>query len=439
MRHVNAALLLLSCIQFNVLKLSAGAMNNNIIVSASGSTSQRRSRRSTTHQVLPHSFRMSQLASTVPHHQQQHDALSSNSVTKSSALSSSDDGSEGEGGNPIVQLATFVRDSFARFVNGTKELYANHQTCNAIRSKQKTSVKITFEEFEFLRKGKEDRSKVANILFLMIFSSSVLPYALMMFPNMLPVPFQPRDDTLTKYHTLSRVRTHAVMETMLAIENAAIIPPISSKLNPFSGKAVRREMARMTDFCGNANLFFQATTPAQILELLGSTLQFPVGENVQKEVNQQTKLMTVPKQIIKGLGKSTGISNSPIMPTFMVRGKLTEYLKSLSESDKFLVEEKVDLNSINDNVLLEACTLRFIGTPDSSPDELRRGLAIWLQHAVVRPGVQQNYNENLGRVALLCYNAIQGARDGRSESQLPRLMFQAPMMMSYASAIDERS
>lgn len=420
--------LLIICIQYNV-KLSTGAMNNDVTISASGSCRRRRrmaSSRSNHQQLVPHSLRMTQLASTVPHHQKQD--VSSSAATVPTSLSI-----DASGGNPIAQLATFVRDSFARFVSGTKELYGNHQTCNAIRTKQKTSEKITFEEFEFLRKGKEDRSKVGNILFLMIFSSSVLPYALMMFPNMLPVPFQARDDSLSKYHTLSRVRTHAVVEAMLAIENAAVIPPISSKLNPFSGKAVRREMARMTTFSGIANSFFQATTSAQVLELLGSALQFPVGENSQKEVTKQTKLMTVPSQIIKGLGKSTGISNSPIMPTFMVRGKLVTYLNSISESDRFLVEENVDLNSINDNVLLETCSLRLIGTPDSSPDELRRGLTVWLQHTVVRPEMQQNYNENLGRVALLCYNAIQGSRDERSESRLPRLMFQAPMMKSYAS------
>eukprot|EP00957_Ditylum_brightwellii_P159421 12135408-Ditylum_brightwellii.AAC.1 len=84
----------------------------------------------------------------------------------------------GGGGNPIVQLAGYVKDSVVRMKDGTVELYTNHQKCNEIRSKQQLYAKlhdikgkaaiakaggISYAEFDFLQRGKEDRSKLTQL------------------------------------------------------------------------------------------------------------------------------------------------------------------------------------------------------------------------------------------------------------------------------------
>ena len=44
---------------------------------------------------------------------------------------------ESGGGNVVVQLVGFVKDSFVRTIDGTKEMWGNHGKCKAIRAKQK--------------------------------------------------------------------------------------------------------------------------------------------------------------------------------------------------------------------------------------------------------------------------------------------------------------
>ena len=348
--------------------------------------------------------------------------FTSSSVMESSSMQGGASSSEG-GGNPLQQMMNFVVESFQRFITGTKMLYSNHQTCNAIRAKQKLGGSISFQEFEFLRKGKEDRSKLGNILFLMVFSSSMLPYALMFFPDMIPSPFQPFDKIFTKYETLSRTRAHAVIETLLAMENAAINAPISSKFNPFSGGAVKREMERITGINNSAGLLFSSQTFDEVLDKIGDSLYFASSDS-DKERNQKSKLMTVPKPIVKGIGKSLGLSS--FLPNFMLRGKIMEHLKVLSESDEFLTKGNVDLDTLSRETLLDACGIRFIGSPRSSDDELRKRLAQWLTCTTrVQSKSDLVYNQNVGLISLLCFNAVQAIKDPNCESALPRLMFTA--------------
>jgi hypothetical protein len=40
--------------------------------------------------------------------------------------------------NPIVQLATYVKDSFVNFKNGLGQMNLDHRRCNDIRAKQRT-------------------------------------------------------------------------------------------------------------------------------------------------------------------------------------------------------------------------------------------------------------------------------------------------------------
>jgi hypothetical protein len=121
-----------------------------------------------------------------------------------------------------------------------------------------------------------------------------------------------------------------------------------------------------------------------------------------------------------------------VMPNFMRRGTVFGQLQKILEADNFLVEEKVDLDTLSTARLLEACNDRMIGGPGRTDEELRQGLAAWLELAVVHPnhrtqGTGENFNENLARTVLMTYNAVEGTRDSRSSSYLPRLMFKGQL------------
>lgn len=149
---------------------------------------------------------------------------------------------------------------------------------------------------------------------------------------------------------------------------------------------------------------------------------------------QETRLVQIPKSIIVGLMNAV---NGPapltnFQPHVFKRGAVLTHIQKIAEADDFLVNEKVDLDSLSTARLLEACSDRCIGGPGRSDDELREALSDWLDLTVVEPTSrsltsQESFNGNLARTALLSYYSVEGARDSRSASFLPRLMFQGQL------------
>lgn len=376
--------------------------------------------------------------------------------------------SGGGGGNPIVQMAGYVKDSVVRTVEGCGQLWKNHKHCNELRAKQKEHREkiqmkwemegrmskeemkerlksanggITYGEYAFLVKGKEDRSKLMNMVFLMWGAPRFLPYALMFYPEMLPSPFSPlpsgsqRESGLEK---LSRERSMAVVETLLQMEKDSKIIPAISKLNIFGRKAQEKQM----DFMGMVG---NATAKA----LMASGARGPFGAQVVTSTfddamystteftRAEKRLVTVPKAVIRGVSTAIEGPNfvNNFLPNFMARGKVVSHLKKVTDADEFLVNESIDLDTLESTHLIEACSERLIGGPRRSDEELRKSLGEWLNLSVVQPAARvqrtgEYFNSNLARLALLCYYAVDATRDPRSASYLPRLLYQGQVLSS---------
>jgi hypothetical protein len=401
------------------------------------------------------------------------------------AVSSSSGG--GGGSNPVFQLAGYVKDSFVRMKDGTVQLYTNHQRCNTIRAKQKEYLQsyvsslpsstpekelkaaskyrmnaggISYEEFDFLQKGKEDRGRLANIAFMMVFAPNFVPYAFMFFPEMLPSSFNmpPANTNLpggaggippTKWDLLSRERSHAVLQTLIDVERSARVAPLISNLNPFGKGKTRRmmeKMDRLGQTCG-ALLAADGASGTQGAELIMKVLEDEIYTTDQPK-KDRTALTIIPKVVMKGLGKALEAPSSSLafMPTFLLRGKVLNTLMLITASDEFLVDQNIDLNTLSSDLLQDACSKRLIGGPGRTNEEMIHGLSSWLELSVKRPAekVKQSgtststsslhYNGNLARAALLSYNAVDGARDARASSFLPRLMFQGQLYSKAANS-----
>jgi hypothetical protein len=368
--------------------------------------------------------------------------------------------SASKGGNPVVQLVDYVKDSVVRMVDGVQVSWKNYGRCNEIRAKQKKHREalrlqwedagvpcadinkrlktanggISYDEYTFLQKGKEDRGKLTQIVLMSWGAPKFLPYALMFYPQMLPSAFAPQEQSggmESKMQKLSRERSHAVIQTLLNMENEARVVPALAKLNIFGRKAQQEAMNRM-DTIGKA---------------VADILVAPVGNSTeggelvldrlapliysQDEPNAKSKrLVTVPKAMIKGLAQTIEGSSplDSLVPVFITRGKLLNHLKKITESDEFLIAESVDLGTLGTQRLAEACKDRLISGLGKSNDEMREILSQWLDQTVQQPAkrVQESgnyYNGNLARAALMGYHALQGAKDSHSASYLPRSLF----------------
>ena len=387
------------------------------------------------------------------------------SITTGETSSAQMAGSGGTGTNPIFQLAGYVKDSFVRMKDGSVQLYTNHKRCKSIRQKQKLFLEqaalalpqheqkaatkyhinaggITYGEFDFLQKGKEDRGRLANMVFMMVFAPNFVPYAFMFFPDMLPSSFQmPMNGKLgaanfSKWDMMSRERAHAVLQTMIDVERSARVAPILSNLNPFGKGRTKRNMEKMDTLghaCG-ALLSADRATGRNGAELVMKVLEDEIY-SVEEPNKGRNALTFLPKSILKGLGKALDAPSSSSMsflPAFLVRGKVLNNLSQIKTADEFLVAQNVDLTTLDNELLQDACSKRLIGGPGCTKEEMVQGLSSWMDLAVRQPIEKtkksgKSYNGNLARAALLCYNAVDGARDARASSFLPRLMYQGQL------------
>jgi LETM1-like protein len=367
-----------------------------------------------------------------------------------------------ESGNPIGQFAGYIKDSVVRTAEGFGTLYKNHQRCNSIRAKQKDhkdkiqkklemegrlskdEIKkrlktvnggITYEEYVFLIKGKEDRGKLMNMAFITWSAPKFLPYMLMFYPSMLPSPLARTADASGResgLEKLSRERSHAVIQTLLNIENDAKVVPSFSKLNIFGKKAQEERMDAMGMMGALTSKIL--STPCVRGPFGAQLFMNALGHHFysdQEYSRADNRLIGVPKSLIRGMVTLVE-GPSPLtsfFPNFMNRGKVITHIKKITDCDEFLVNEKIDLETLESVHLVEACSERMIGGPGWSDEELRECLSEWLKLSVVQPAAklqqgEQYYNSNLATFSLLCYNALDATRDDRSASYLPRTLFQ---------------
>jgi LETM1-like protein len=383
---------------------------------------------------------------------------STSAVVVPSSVVTPDVLSSGDQANPVAQLFGFVKDSFVRTVDGVGLMCKNYGRCNEIRAKQKqhrdllrtqwendgltnqvikqrlkgVNGGITYDEYAFLIKGKEDRSKLTQLIMLSWGAPRFLPYALMFYPEMLPSAFALQGSTSDKMETLSRQRSHAVILTLMNVENDAKVVPALAKLNIFGRKQQERNMEEMQRVSQVAGSLFVTPVKNQTegAELALKTLEGHIYSGVDFSTKSK-RLVNVPKSIVKGLARTLE-GNSPldnVFPHFFTRGKVLNHIRKVTDSDEFLVNEPIQLEQLGKQRLIEACNDRLIGGISRSDEEMRESLADWLDQVVVRPSDRvrktgEFYNGNLARAAMMCYHAAQAAKDERSASSLLRLLFQ---------------
>lgn len=408
--------------------------------------------------------------------------------------------SSSSGPNVVVQLANYLKDSVVRTVTGCGQLWSNHQQCNEIRKKQsvfraqlqhqweaqnlyetesrkqvlqrlqREQGGITYDEYIFLRRGKEDRGKVLNLSFLIWGAPRFLPYALMFNPEMLPSPFQADKAMVGESSvadTLSRERAQAVLSTLMIMEKQAVAVSRGylSNLNIFGKKKQHDKKQDLAKVVTETGEVFRrsalltapsAPTATHLLERFA-----PYLYRVDIDFNRaEQRLCHVPACIVQGIGRAVLGQGVPgvvaqLTPAFLHRGKLIGHIQKVAAADNFLVQANIDLDTVPQRLIQEACQERLMDAgPHRSLKDLRASLNEWLQLTTAKPSlanfatvpplmvapvetesdVESNnnhlpwipvvyYNGNLARMVLMAYYGCAAARDSRCASRLPQLLY----------------
>lgn len=342
--------------------------------------------------------------------------------------------------NLVEKSVGLVKDYTTRFYDGFKQMRTDHVRCSKIRSKQndyrqelkaqwtaegveKSVINqrlktvnggITFEEYAFLQKGKTDRNKLMNLAFYSLSIRSMWPYLLWFGPDaVLPAKIRPM--TTEEKEASSRHRAHSVWQALLEFEHQGNAAP------GFMGGKERKKLHRMQDSAMSI-LSSLDEGPGSVLEMLDTQIYSSAAARAKDN------LVALPKVITKGLAAAVSGKRQNFGLQLMRRFQVLNHIKRLKDCDEFLVQEKVDLSTINNQLLVQTCSDRLIGISGRSDGEMQQNLQDWLHHAVVLPAEKTEgngfqYNGLLARSALMCYFALKDTVDERSSSVLPRLLY----------------
>lgn len=360
-------------------------------------------------------------------------------------------------GNIATQLVGGIKEFVASYSNAIKGMRMDHERCNMIRQKQnryKSLLKqeweelgvdskeirtrmssvnggVSFDEFLFLRKGKTDREKLISLVFYASFLPKMMPYMLMFnSDNMMPDQF-PKKQTLfgeTKREALSRERSHSALKMLMSIDRKSHVQGFSP--NPFGGSKKRKQMQQYKNISlAIGEALSDKPGPDYVMKALEEKIFMS-----EKPKAQALSLAEMPSVFTRGLANAiSGNPNRPLeglIPNFIDRTSVLAHLKSVSDSDEFIVNQEVDISSLSGPSLVDACSDRLIATLGSSEAEMREKLTTWVRYAAVLPSRRirktgEHYNANLSRSALMCYYAMDSLKHKQSAAPLPRLLLQS--------------
>ena len=366
-----------------------------------------------------------------------------------SLVSSANSPKDGQSANILAQWT----ESLQFTVEATKNSWRAHSKCNEIRAKQRNfreslrqewqdlgadnkdiSMRlktnnggISYDEFEFLQRGNEDRTKVLQIGFVALCWPKVFPIALTWFPGLLPSHFDRPTFSAgeTKLEALSRERSHAVLKMILKVEKECRTKK-KGLANFIAGKQGRLQLLRLqrleetvADILTLGNL-----EPGTVLDSIEDEIYLPEKPKGGKAPSIPTSLIKCFNFVISG--RSGFFDN--LAADFLAQGQVVNQLRKVTEGDEFLVNQGISLETLSTKSIVDACNARLIGTLGRSEEELRHQLTLWLEYATIIPNrrVQTSgefFNGNVARSALMVYFALDAVRDERCASALPRILY----------------
>ena len=366
-----------------------------------------------------------------------------------SSVTSANGSNDGQSANILAQWT----ESLQFTVEATKNSWRAHSRCNQIRAKQRNfrdslrqewqdlganekdiSMRlktnnggISYEEFEFLQRGNEDRTKVLQIGFVALCWPKVFPVVLTWFPGLLPSHFDRPIFSAgeTKLEAQSRERSHAVLNMILKIEKECRITK-KGLAQFFAGKQGRLQLLRLQRLEGTITdiLTMGSLEPGTVLDSIEDEIYLPEKPKGGKAPSIPTSLVKCFNFVISG--RSGFFDN--LAADFLAQGQVVNQLRKVTEGDEFIVNQGICLETLSTKSIVDACNARLIGTLGRSEDEMRQQLKLWLEYAAIIPNrrVQTSgeyFNGNVARSALMVYFALNAVRDERCASALPRLLY----------------
>ena len=218
----------------------------------------------------------------------------------------------------VMGIPSAVRGGLTRFREGTGDMWANGKAAGSIRKRiQKGGEPASYPELVLLRKSGEDLGKLVQAGVMCVVAPEYIPFALVFYPNALPSTFERPKGRERRLATLGRLRTKAVLDLVIKLEEQAVKPRQNKKT----------EQARALS--EQASAVLRASGPSAALKTLPAALSpAPPPKKPGKKPPPAT-LKGVPDPLLKAGCTLIGAGPAPL--GFLRRAALQKHLGHLAE------------------------------------------------------------------------------------------------------------
>ena len=255
----------------------------------------------------------------------------------------------------------FVKHEAHHYWVGTKLLAIDLRIASGLGLKAMRGNTLTRRERRQLTRTTSDIFRLVpfSIFVLVPFMEFLLPFALRLFPNMLPSTFEnkvKKEEEMKKKLQAKIVLAKFLQETFFEM---------ASDLKDSRSGEVRASAQNLFDFMSRV----RAGESVSQKEMLSHAKLF----------NDEITLDSLNREQLNGMSYILGLSSTTgLYSDDMLRIQIREQLRKLKSDDMLIREEGID--SLNDDELRAACRSRGIRAlyGSTGPERMRKGLEEWL-------------------------------------------------------------
>ena len=277
---------------------------------------------------------------------------SSSSSSSSRSSSSSSDSKKGRGGtataasddaappapaNQLQGAVDHLRKTVKRLVDGAQSVPRNYMEADRLKKirKARGSEALTFKEYKFVEREKEDMSKVFRMLVTIPFSPEFFFYSYIVFPTMgssnpwawsaMPSGFDADpEDERKRTDVLQKRRVQAVVKAITTLKGETVEAGGDAKQ-----LAARERQLAMIE---------RALKSSSMRDALKECAPLLMTDSDRRLAPLKMKLRDVPGAIVKDCLRCVGIEGLPNIPLInrLNKGEVAKHFDKVRDSDVFL-------------------------------------------------------------------------------------------------------
>lgn len=248
-----------------------------------------------------------------------------------------------------------IKHEVQHYWDGTKLLGYEVKVSTKLLAKMVAGYELTRRENRQLKRTTQDMARLVPFSMFVIvpFAELLLPFALKLFPNLLPSTYESGADREKKYKKLRKTRGSVSQFLRQTVNESGMVFPVVSS---------QEQKDQFAEFF--AQVRSNVETPSREMLL-----------NVARMFKDDIVLDNLSRPQLVAMAKYINIH--PYGTSVMLRYSIRHRMRQIKRDDRAIDYEGIE--SLSNKELVSACAARGISTHKVSPGKLREELGTWLE------------------------------------------------------------